>query len=114
MSSGAMISVRGVEEHPDGMRVTMLDFERAGHSVAPFKASIFTIEPDSMSPADEHHVRECWVVIAGRGELTVAGETSLLEAGSITYFESRQPHQVRNVGDEVLTIFSAWWPPHDE
>lgn len=112
MIAGATVPIRLVEDYPDGMRVNELDLEGAAGWVAPFKASIFTVEPRTSSPIDEHDVRECWVVIAGQGELTVAGEMLQLAPGSVTYFESRRPHRVRNVGEDTLKIFSVWWPSH--
>ena len=112
MIAGATVSIGQVENYPDGMKVNLLDLEGAGGWVAPFKASIFTVEPGTSSPVDEHDVRECWVVIAGQGELTVADERLQLGPGSVTYFESRRPHQVRNIGEDTLKIFSTWWPSH--
>jgi mannose-6-phosphate isomerase-like protein (cupin superfamily) len=112
MINGPLISTRRVEDYPEGMRVNELDFDDAGTWVAPFKASIFTIAANAASPVDQHEVRECWVVIAGCGELTTADDTVQLEPGSVTYFESRRPHQVRNVGNGELKIFSTWWKAH--
>jgi transcriptional regulator with XRE-family HTH domain len=51
------------------------------------------------------------VVVRGKVELTVGGQTRVLEAGDAYYFSSSTPHRFRNVGDEVCEIISASTPP---
>ena len=51
------------------------------------------------------------MVIQGSIELTVGGETQILEAGDAYYFDSRVPHRFRNIGEEGAEIVSACSPP---
>lgn len=58
-----------------------------------------------------HDAEEGGVVVRGRLELTVGGQTFILGPGDAYYFNSRIPHRVRNIGDDVCEIVSACTPP---
>ncbi|HBK55102.1 MAG TPA: XRE family transcriptional regulator [Xanthomonadales bacterium] len=58
-----------------------------------------------------HEGEEGGVVVRGRVELTVGERSRVLGPGEGYYFESRQPHRFRNVGDEDAIIVSASTPP---
>ena len=58
-----------------------------------------------------HTGEEGGVVVRGRIELTVGGETRTLGAGDAYYFRSSLPHRFRNVGREECEIVSASAPP---
>ncbi len=58
-----------------------------------------------------HEGEEGGVVLAGRIEVTVAGQARLLGPGDAYYFESQQPHRFRNIGPEPCEIISACTPP---
>jgi transcriptional regulator with XRE-family HTH domain len=51
------------------------------------------------------------VIVRGRIELTVGGESRVLGAGDAYYFKSSMPHRFRNVGREECEIVSATTPP---
>jgi len=106
----ATVDFHEPETLPGGMQVHEAQLNGVEASVAPFRASIFTVPAGSSSPRDQHDVRECWVVLAGTGVLTTTAGGQRLEPNAITYFESNQPHEVRNDGPTPLRIFSVWWP----
>jgi transcriptional regulator with XRE-family HTH domain len=58
-----------------------------------------------------HSGEEGGVVVEGALELTVAGETWLLESGDAYYFDSRLPHRFRNPGKVPARVVSANSPP---
>jgi transcriptional regulator with XRE-family HTH domain len=58
-----------------------------------------------------HEGEEGGVVVRGRIELTVGGETRVLGPGDAYYFTSAVPHRFRNVGQEPCEIISASTPP---
>jgi len=58
-----------------------------------------------------HDGEEGGVVVDGQLELTVAGDTWVLEAGDAYYFDSRLPHRFRNTGDRPVRLVSANTPP---
>jgi len=70
-------------------------------------------EPHAATGEDmlSHRGEEGGVVVRGKVELTVGGQSRVLEAGDAYYFSSSTPHRFRNVGDEVCEIISASTPP---
>lgn len=58
-----------------------------------------------------HDGEEGGVVVRGRIELSVGGETRSLSAGDGYYFRSNLPHRFRNVSREECEIVSASAPP---
>ena len=58
-----------------------------------------------------HTAHEAGFVLRGSIELTVGGESRVLNEGDAYYFDSQLPHRFRNVGDTVAEIISAVTPP---
>lgn len=58
-----------------------------------------------------HDGEEGGVVISGRIEVTVGDRVEVLGPGDGYYFDCRQPHRFRNVGDDDAVIVSANHPP---
>ena len=58
-----------------------------------------------------HKGEEGGVVLSGRIELTVGGQTRVLGAGDAYYFTSAVPHRFHNIGSEACEIISACTPP---
>lgn len=58
-----------------------------------------------------HVAQETGYVLSGRIELTVRDECRVLSRGDGYYFDSREPHRFRNVGDTIAEIVSAISPP---
>jgi transcriptional regulator with XRE-family HTH domain len=58
-----------------------------------------------------HPGEEGGVVVRGRIELTVGGESRTLGPGDAYYFKSTLPHRFRNLGREECEIVSASSPP---
>src|SRR4029453_3040263 len=63
--------------------------------------------PDMIS----HKGEEGGVIVSGRIELTVGGQSRVLGPGDAYYFSSAVPHRFRNVGDEPCEIISTSPPP---
>ena len=60
----------------------------------------------------QHEGQEGGVVVKGTLELTVSGQTWMLNPGDGYYFESRLPHRFRNPSsDEICEIVSSNSPP---
>ena len=89
------------------------EYDVPGHDrpIAPFKAAMFVVEPGSVTPRDEHAVREFWFVARGSGTLIYEGGRTPIRAFDSLFFESHRPHSVENTGTESLAIFSVWWSP---
>lgn len=58
-----------------------------------------------------HRGEEGGIVLKGRIEVTVGGNTRVLGPGEAYYFSSSVPHRFRNPGREVCEIVSASTPP---
>jgi transcriptional regulator with XRE-family HTH domain len=58
-----------------------------------------------------HKGEEGGIVVRGRIELTVGGQTRTLGPGDAYYFASSLPHRFRNTGREECEIISAATPP---
>jgi transcriptional regulator with XRE-family HTH domain len=58
-----------------------------------------------------HAGEEGGVIVAGKIELTVGGESRILGPGDAYYFRSSLPHRFRNTGRDVCEIVSASSPP---
>ena len=58
-----------------------------------------------------HKGEEGGVVLSGKIELTVGGQTRVLGPGDAYYFTSAVPHRFHNLGPEPCEIISACTPP---
>ena len=58
-----------------------------------------------------HEGEEGGVVVRGRIELTIGGDSRVLGPGDAYYFTSAIPHRFRNTGHEPCEIISASTPP---
>ncbi|MDX1506803.1 MAG: cupin domain-containing protein [Woeseiaceae bacterium] len=58
-----------------------------------------------------HDGEECGIVLSGRLQVTVGGQTTVLRAGDAYYFKSSQPHNFHNPGNEPCELISACTPP---
>jgi transcriptional regulator with XRE-family HTH domain len=75
-------------------------------------ARLAIMEPGGGSEGDyAHQGEEFGYVLKGTLELTVEGIAYTLREGDTFYFESRQPHRFRNVGDDEVQILWVNHPP---
>ena len=58
-----------------------------------------------------HESEESGLVIEGELQVTVGGQQRVLGPGDAYYFDSRQPHRFRNIGDVACVVVSACTPP---
>jgi transcriptional regulator with XRE-family HTH domain len=58
-----------------------------------------------------HPGEEGGVIVKGKIELTVGGESRILGPGDAYYFKSSLPHRFRNIGREECELVSASSPP---
>jgi mannose-6-phosphate isomerase-like protein (cupin superfamily) len=58
-----------------------------------------------------HAGEEGGVIVKGKIELTVGGESRILGPGDAYYFKSSLPHRFRNTGRDECEIVSASSPP---
>jgi mannose-6-phosphate isomerase-like protein (cupin superfamily) len=72
---------------------------------------IYAPGADTGSEMLRHAGEEGGVVVSGRVEVTIGGQTRILGPGDAYYFASAVPHRFRNRGRERCEIISASNPP---
>jgi len=70
-------------------------------------------EPQQENDEDwyQHEGEEFGFVLEGRYEVTVKGQTYVLEKGDSIYFPSRLPHKMRCIGEKTATTIWVITPP---
>jgi transcriptional regulator with XRE-family HTH domain len=71
----------------------------------------YAVNADTGEEMLTHVGEEGGVVVKGKIELTIGGESRILGPGDAYYFKSSVPHRFRNVGREECEIVSASSPP---
>lgn len=80
-----------------------------GRAIA-FLAETYPPGSDTGTDMLAHQGEEAGMLVEGRLELTVSGQTYLLETGDSYYFESSKPHRFRNPFDAPAKLISATTP----
>lgn len=75
-------------------------------------AGLYALDAGSRDPQGPHQQDEIYVVVSGRGSLTVGDETTTVANGSVVYVPAGTPHRFHHITENlrVLVIFS---PPED-
>lgn len=75
-----------------------------------FVQGYVTIYPNGSVPEHSHPEEEVYTIISGQGEMTVNGETKIMEGGSSVYIPSGQPHSLKNTSKEDLIMMFVYAP----
>ena len=94
----------------DGISYRQIGSAKAGH-VLQILNERYAIGADTGLVMLQHEGEEGGVILSGRLEVTVGEATRILGAGDAYYFNSKQVHRFRNVGNEVCTLVSSCSPP---
>lgn len=84
--------------------------DRSEHGI---EAYYMTIDIGSQSGSNEygHKGKELGVIIEGKGEFSIGGNTYPLNEGDSISFDSDVPHALKNTGDKELKAFWVITPP---
>lgn len=93
-----------------GISYRQIGSARAGHALQ-ILFERYEIGADTGLIMLRHDGEEGAVILSGQLEVTVGELTRVLGSGDAYYFNSRQPHRFRNVGNEVCTLVSSCSPP---
>jgi transcriptional regulator with XRE-family HTH domain len=94
----------------EGISYRQIGSAKAGHTLQ-ILYETYEIGSDTGMMMLQHEGEEGAVILSGRLEVTVGESTRVLGTGDAYYFNSRQPHRFRNVGDQVCTLVSSCSPP---
>lgn len=92
----------------DATKMGKADLARGRHLFAGLNA----FEPGQLHEPHTHCDRDkLYVVLRGRGELTIGDETTNVEAGDVGLAPADVVHSLRNPGPERLVVLVAMGPP---
>jgi mannose-6-phosphate isomerase-like protein (cupin superfamily) len=100
----------------DAHDLTALEARRAA-TAAPYleflrvpalSAGLYTLEAGAHDGQSPHSEDEVYVVMTGRGQISVADEVSEVGPGSIVYVAATVPHRFHDITErmEVLVVFA--------
>jgi len=100
----------------DAHDLTTLEARRAA-TAAPYleflrvpalSAGLYTLEAGAVDGQSPHSEDEVYVVMTGRGRISVADEVSEVGPGSIVYVAATVPHRFHDITErmEVLVVFA--------
>lgn len=75
----------------------------------PFGAAWAVLRPGESTKPHAHQEFETFFVFRGRGRMSIAGESTEIEAGNVTFHRPFDNHTLTNVGDENLLFLTVWW-----
>ncbi len=78
-------------------------------SVPDLSGGLYVLEAGAIDTQSPHGEDELYVVMSGRGRMTVAGETRDVAAGSVVFVAARDPHRFHDI-EERLVILVAFGP----
>ena len=72
------------------------------------KVKRIIIKSDEQISYQYHFKRqECWVIVAGKGLLTIDNKESVVEYGKIISIDKEQKHMIKNIGEEDLIFIEV-------
>jgi transcriptional regulator with XRE-family HTH domain len=93
-----------------GISYRQIGSAKAGHMLQ-ILSERYEVGADTGLIMLEHEGEEGGLILTGRLEVTVGEASRILAPGDAYYFNSRQPHRFRNVGNEICTLVSSCSPP---
>ncbi|MGZ8271180.1 MAG: cupin domain-containing protein [Methylophilus sp.] len=94
----------------EGISYQQIGSSKSGHMLQ-ILSERYEVGADTGLTMLRHEGEEGGIILTGRLEVTVGEMTKVLNAGDAYYFNSREPHRFRNVGEQVCTLVSACSPP---
>jgi mannose-1-phosphate guanylyltransferase/mannose-6-phosphate isomerase len=73
-----------------------------------YKVKRIDVKPGQRLSLQYHERRsEHWVVVAGRGRVTIGEETLEVEPGRRLFIPKRGPHRIENIGQEIFKVIEV-------
>ena len=67
------------------------------------------VKPGTEVIAHEHDEEESFLIISGRAELEMEGQSTILERGDVVYIPRFWTHQMKNPFEETLIFADIYW-----
>ena len=91
------------------------DFRRVVYTGQHIQLVLMTIAPGEEIGEEVHDdTDQFFRVEEGRGEATIDGRTTPIEAGFVTLIPAGARHNIRNTGRVPLRVYTLYAPPHHE
>ena len=91
------------------------DFRRVLYTGPHIQLVLMTIAPGEEIGEEVHDdTDQFFRVEEGRGEATIDGRTTPIEAGFVTLVPAGARHNIRNTGRVPLRVYTLYAPPHHE
>jgi mannose-6-phosphate isomerase-like protein (cupin superfamily) len=97
-------------------RLDELEAERAANQGAYLQflrernmsVGLYALDAGAQDPQQPHHQDEVYLVVSGRGWLTVGTETAEVARGSVVYVPANVPHKFHHISEDlrVMVVFS--------
>lgn len=81
-------------------------------SVPDLSGGLYTLEAGATDPQSPHTEDELYVVMSGRGRVTVGDEDRPVRPGSVVFVGASVPHRFHDI-EERLVILVAFGPAED-
>jgi mannose-6-phosphate isomerase-like protein (cupin superfamily) len=91
---------------PEGITSYLLASPRT-NSAEHLTITLAVIQPGGEQRIHSHQPEQVYLILEGRGLMTVGGETQCVGPGDCVFIPSGQPHGLKNDGDVTLRYFSA-------
>ena len=100
----------------DAFEIADVELRRRAHGVLyqeflrkpTLSAGLYVLPAAGTDPQRPHGEDEVYLVLRGRGRITVAGEQRAVEAGSVVYVPARAEHRFHDITEELaLAVFFA-------
>jgi len=73
---------------------------------------MFFVPPHVALAPGSHHTEECYVILRGKGTMTLAGKKVEVQEGTFIHLPPWCEHGVENTGNETLEILICTAPPN--
>ena len=71
------------------------------------------VAPGAAQQPHAHSPEQVYIIVQGRGEMTVGEETGLVAKGDIVHIPPGALHWIKNIGKKLLVYVSASTPAYD-
>lgn len=97
-------------EFPAGRKTRVMIGENGAVNGEYFCQGYVVIYPGGSIPLHDHEPVETYTIVQGRGEITIDGETALVQEGDFVYIEKNKPHRLVNVSSNDLHLMFVYAP----